>query len=97
MAKIKVLDTNITIVKQNKEDYISLTDMAKSKNPNNANEIIRNWLRNRNTIEFLGIWKKIHNPNSNYGEFAIITSQAGLIKWSNLTTLKQSNSTGLKY
>ena len=40
---------------------------------------------------------QIYNPNFNYGEFAIITSQAGLIRWSNLTTLKQSNSTGLKY
>ena len=52
MAKISVLDTDITVVKQDQEDYISLTDIAKSKNPNDANEIIRNWLRNRNTIEF---------------------------------------------
>jgi len=53
MAKIKVLET----------------DMAKSKNPNDANEIIRNWLRNRNTIEFLGIWEKIYNPNFKAVEF----------------------------
>jgi len=78
MAKIKVLDTDITIVKQNEEDYISLTDMAKSKNPNDANEIIRNWLRNRNTIEFLGIWEKIYNPNFNTVEFDGFKKEAGL-------------------
>ncbi len=75
MAKIKVLDTDITIVKTDNEDYISLTDMLKSKD---GNFFISDWLRNRNTLEYLGIWEKIHNPNFNYGEFAIITSQAGL-------------------
>ena len=75
MAKIKVLDTNITIVKNHKEDYISLTDMLKSKD---GNFFISDWLRNRNTLEYLGIWEKIHNPDFNYGEFAVITSQAGL-------------------
>ncbi len=75
MAKMKVLDTNITIVKNNEEDYISLTDMLKSKD---GNFFISDWLRNRNTLEYLGIWEKIHNPDFNYGEFAVITSQAGL-------------------
>ncbi len=75
MAKISVLDTDITVVKQNQEDYISLTDMLKSKD---GNFFISDWLRNRNTLEYLGIWEKIHNPNFNYGEFAIITSKAGL-------------------
>ena len=75
MAKIKVLNTDITIVKQNEENYISLTDMLKSKD---GNFFISDWLRNRNTLEYLGIWEKIHNPNFNYGEFAIITSKAGL-------------------
>jgi hypothetical protein len=75
MAKIKVLETDITIVKKNDEDYISLTDMIKSKD---GNFFISDWLRNRNTLEYLGIWEKIYNPNFNYGEFAIITSQAGL-------------------
>jgi hypothetical protein len=42
---------------------------------------ISDWLRNRNTIEFLGIWEQIHNPNFNYGEFAIIKSQAGLNRY----------------
>ena len=57
------------------EDYISITDMLKSKN---GNFFVTDWLRNRNTIEFLGIWEELHNPNFNYGEFAIIKSQAGL-------------------
>jgi hypothetical protein len=78
MAKIKVLDSNITVVKVENEDYISLTDMAKSKNPNDANEIIRNWLRNRNTIEFLGIWEKIYNPNFKTVEFDGFKKEAGL-------------------
>ena len=70
MAKISVLDTDITVVKQKQEDYISLTDMLKSKD---GNFFISDWLRNRNTLEYLG---KIHNPSFNYGEFAIITSKA---------------------
>jgi len=57
------------------EDYISLTDMLKAKD---GDFFIADWLRNRNTVEFLGIWEKIHNPDFNYGEFAIIKSQAGL-------------------
>ena len=75
MAKIKVLDNDITIVKIEDQDYISLTDMIKSKD---GDFFISDWLRNRNTIEYVGIWEKIHNPDFNYGEFAIITSQAGL-------------------
>jgi len=75
MAKIKVLNSNITVVKNNNEDYISLTDMLKSKD---GNFFISDWLRNRNTLEYLGVWERIHNPNFNYGEFAIITSKAGL-------------------
>ncbi|QOG12368.1 KilA-N domain-containing protein [Arcobacter sp. FWKO B] len=75
MAKITVLDNEITILKVEEEDYISLTDMLRAKD---GDFFISDWLRNRNTIEYLGIWEKIHNPNFNYGEFAIITSQAGL-------------------
>jgi hypothetical protein len=75
VAKIKVLDSDITVVKVENEDYISLTDMIKSKD---GNFFISDWLRNRNTLEYLGIWEKIHNPNFNCGEFAIIKSQAGL-------------------
>jgi hypothetical protein len=75
MAKLTVLENEITILKVNDQDYISLTDMLKSKD---GEFFISDWLRNRNTIEYLGIWEKIYNPNFNYGEFAIITSKAGL-------------------
>ena len=73
MAKsITVLNDEIRIAKDN---YISLTDMLRSKD---GNFFITDWLRNRNTVEYLGIWERVHNPDFNYGEFAIIKSQAGL-------------------
>ena len=75
MAKLTVLENEITILKVDDEDYISLTDMLKAKD---GDFFISDWLRNRNTIEYLGIWEKIHNPDFNYGEFAIITSKEGL-------------------
>ncbi len=57
------------------ENYISLTDMLRSKD---GDFFISDWLRNRNTLEYLGIWERVHNPDFNYGEFAIIKSHAGL-------------------
>jgi hypothetical protein len=74
---INVKGTKITIIKQSNSDYdyISLTDMLKAKD---GDFFISDWLRNRNTVEFLGIWERIYNPNFNYGEFAIIKSKAGL-------------------
>jgi hypothetical protein len=73
--KIAVKGTEITIVKDSKGDFISLTDMIKAKD---GDFFISDWLRNRNTVEFLGIWESVYNPDFNYGEFAIIKSQAGL-------------------
>ena len=75
MAKIEVKGTEISVITVNNNDYISLTDMLKAKD---GDFFISDWLRNRNTVEFLGIWEKVYNPNFNYGEFAIIKSQAGL-------------------
>jgi len=75
MAKINVQGTEITVLTVEDEDYISLTDMLKAKD---GDFFISDWLRNRNTVEFLGIWEKIHNPDFNYGEFATIRNQAGL-------------------
>ena len=75
MAKITVKDTEVNIVKVNGEEYICLTDMLRAKD---GDFFITDWLRNRNTLEFIGIWEKVYNPNFNYGEFAIIKSQAGL-------------------
>lgn len=74
-STIDVLGTTVTVLSQRDEDYISLTDMLKAKD---GDFFISDWLRNRNTVEFLGIRKRVHNPDFNYGEFAIIRSQAGL-------------------
>ena len=75
MAKINVKDTEITVVQINNEDYLCLTDMIKAKD---GDFFITDWLRNRNTLEYIGIWEKVYNPNFNYGEFATIKSQSGL-------------------
>ena len=75
MAKINVKDTEVTVIRINDEDYVSLTDMMKAKD---GEFFVTDWLRNRNTLEYIGIWEKVYNPGFNYGEFAIIKSQAGL-------------------
>lgn len=75
MAKITVKDTEVNVVKVNGEDYICLTDMLRAKD---GDFFITDWLRNRNTLEFIGIWEKVYNPDFNYGEFAIIRNQSGL-------------------
>lgn len=90
--KINVLDSSITVTP---EDFISLTDMLKAKD---GDFFISDWLRNRNTVEYLGIWERIHNPNFNYGEFATIKSQAGLnsYKISVKQWVEKTNAIGLK-
>jgi len=75
MAKIIVQNTEITVSNVNGEDYICITDMLKAKD---GDFFVTDWLRNRNTMEFLGVWERIYNPNFNYGEFATIRNQAGL-------------------
>ena len=79
MAKIIVQNTDITVVTYNDNDYISLTDMANAKqSESRAADIIKNWIRNRYTIEFLGTWEMIHNPNFKVVEFDHFKTQAGL-------------------
>ena len=75
MAKITVLTTDINVVSINNEDYICITDMLKAKD---GDFFISDWLRNRNTLEYLGIWERLYNPGFNYGEFATIRNQSGL-------------------
>jgi len=75
MAKIKVQDTEVAVVKVNNEDYFCLTDMIKAKD---GDFFVTDWLRNRNTLEYLGVWERVYNPLFNYGEFALIKSQSGL-------------------
>jgi hypothetical protein len=72
---MEVRGTAITVLSTKDDDFISLTDMLKAKD---GDFFISDWLRNRNTVEFLGIWESVHNPGFNSGEFAIIKSQAGL-------------------
>jgi hypothetical protein len=67
--KIIVQGIEITIMKEGKQDFISLTDMIKAKD---GSFFISDWLRNRNTVEFLGILESVYNPTFNYGEFALI-------------------------
>ena len=74
-GKIIVNGAEITVTTIEDKDYISLTDMLKAKD---GDFFISDWLRNRNTVEFLGIWEQIHNPDFNYGEFATIRNQSGL-------------------
>jgi len=74
-SKIQVEDKLISIVKKDEQDYICLTDMLKAKD---GSFFITDWLRNRNTLEFLSVWEKINNPNFNYGEFATIRNKSGL-------------------
>lgn len=78
MAKIEVKGTSITVVSGGVDDYISLTDIARHKDNERTDYIIQNWLRNRNTIEFLGIWEQLNNPDFNPIEFDGIRRQAGL-------------------
>ncbi len=93
--KIQVEGKEITILFDNEKEYISLTDMLKAKD---GDFFISDWLRNRNTVEYLGIWESVYNPDFNYGEFAIIKSQAGLnrYKLSVKEWVEKTNAIGLK-
>lgn len=92
--QISVQGTDISIKEVNGTDYICLTDMIKSKD---GDFFISDWLRNRNTIEFLGLWESMYNPNFNYGGFATIKSKAGLnnYKISIKEWIGQTNAIGL--
>ncbi len=76
MSKITVLGHEITIIGVEEKDYISLTDMV--RNIENGPALIEKWLRNKNTIEFLGIWEEMYNPEFNSPEFEGIKNEAGL-------------------
>ena len=93
--KLLVEGMEITILVEKEQEYISLTDMLKAKD---GDFFISDWLRNRNTIEYVGIWESVYNPNFNYGEFATIRSQAGLnsYKLSVKEWVEKTNAIGLK-
>ena len=76
--KIAVKGTEITILSRELDEYISLTDLAKYRDAGHTDDIIKNWLRNRNTIELLGFWEQLNNPNFKPVEFDGFRKQAGL-------------------
>jgi hypothetical protein len=95
MAKITVENTEIAVIQLKDEDYICITDMIKAKD---GDFFVTDWLRNRNTLEYIDIWEQINNPIFNYGEFAIIKSKAGLnnFKISVKELIEKTNVIGLQ-
>jgi hypothetical protein len=92
-GKISARGTEITVLSQGTDnDFISLTDIARYKNRDEPNTVVANWLRNRNTVEFLGIWEQLYNPDFKPLEFEGFRKEAGLnaftlspMKWVNAT------------
>ena len=80
--EIEVLETSVKVARIEESDFISLTDIARHRDSERGDYIIQNWLRNRNTIEFLGIWEQLNNPAFNSIEFDGIRNQAGLNSFS---------------
>jgi hypothetical protein len=94
-TKISVQGTVVNIVSQIDDDYICITDIAKHKDPERSDHILQNWMRNRNTIEFLGLWEKLNNVNFKPLEFEGFRNQAGLNSFS-LTPKRWIESTKAK-
>lgn len=77
MAKTNVLNNNIMLYRVNTENYISITDLAKYKNPDSPADIVKNWLRSKNPIELLGLWERINNSDFKLVEFNQFKNEAG--------------------
>ena len=77
-STIEVKGTVVTVLNQASDDYISLTDIAKHKEPDRSDQVIQNWMRNRNTIEFLGVWERLNNVSFKPLEFEGFKTKAGL-------------------
>jgi len=92
-TKFNVKGYEIVTFKNNEDDYISLTDIARHKDPVNTDDIVKNWLRNRNTLELLGFWEIMYNPNFKPVEFDGFKKQAGLNSFT-MTPKKWIESTG---
>jgi len=92
-AKVRVKESEITVLVHQEHDFISLTDIARHKDSARTDYLISNWMRNRNTIEFLGIWESLNNPRFNPIEFDGIKQQAGLNSFI-LTTKQWVEKTG---
>lgn len=75
--EVSVQGVNVRYQQIEKSDYICLTDMAKAKNPEHSGLVIAHWLRNNSTIQYLGLWETLNNPNFNVTEFGNIKNQSG--------------------
>ena len=93
MKKMEVLSTAVTLYEHREADFISLTDIARHRDTERGDYIIQNWMRNRNTIEFLGIWEQLNNPDFNSIEFDGIKNLSGLNSFS-LTPKRWISQTG---
>lgn len=98
MAKIIVKNQTIKTLSKDGVDYICITDIARQKNSEDPNGVIANWMRNRNTIEFLGIWESLYNPNFNPLEFEGFRKEAGLNAFTMSPTkwVESTNAKGIK-
>jgi len=96
-GKIVVDSHEIRFYSEKEDDFICLTDMAKKINPK-TEQVIQNWLRNRNTVEFLGLWEKLHNTIFNHLEFEVIRTNTGLNSYvlSAGEWIKSTNAIGLR-
>lgn len=95
--KLIVQDINVSLAKINDEDFISLTDIARSKNSDEPKDVVKNWLRNKNTVEFLGLWETINNEKFKGVEFDSFKNEAGSNSFTLSPTkwIKETNAIGL--
>lgn len=90
IIRAKGIDIGI-YTKDFENEYISLTDIAKYRNDNDPRFVIQNWMRNRNTVEFLAVWEELHNPNFNRVQFEAVRSEAGLSVLSAVAEIEREN------
>jgi hypothetical protein len=76
-GKLIVQDTIVSFTRIEQSDFLSLTDIARVKNPDEPKDVVKNWLRARSTLEFLGLWERINNPNFKGVEFDSFKNEAG--------------------
>lgn len=76
-VKLQIKGVEVTFSRVEKDDFVCITDIAKYKNPEAPADIIKNWLRSKNTIELLGLWERLHNPNFKLVEFDQFRNEAG--------------------
>src|SRR3989338_5150943 len=98
MKKIITQNLEIAVIKRNKEEYISLTDMAKFKDPEATGIVIAHWLSTKYTVQFMGAWEQVHNPSFNVTEFSNIRNEAGSngFALSSSKWIQKTNAIGIK-